>query len=126
MNIPANLKYAENDEWISPEGLVGISDYAQDQLSDVVYVEIAVSVGDTVVKGDTIGTVESVKAAADVYAPASGKVTAVNEALSSKPEIVNSDPYGDAWLIKIDVADATELDGLMNAAAYETFCAGRS
>jgi glycine cleavage system H protein len=126
MNIPTHLKYAQNDEWLSPEGVVGISDYAQDQLSDVVYVEIAVAVGDTVNKGDTIGTVESVKAAADVYAPVGGKVVAINEALADKPETVNGDPYGDAWLIKLEVADAAELDELMDAAAYETFCAGRA
>lgn len=125
MNTPTDLKYAENDEWISPEGVVGISDYAQDQLSDVVYVEIAVAVGDTISKGDTIGTVESVKAAADVYAPASGTVTAINEGLASTPEIVNSDPYGDAWLIKLKVSNPAEIADLMDAAAYEKFCAGR-
>lgn len=125
MNIPTNLKYTENDEWLNPEGVVGISDYAQDQLSDVVYVEIAVAVGDAVSKGDTIGTIESVKAAADVYAPVGGTVTAINDALASTPETVNRDPYGEAWLIKLDLTDAAERDALMDAAAYEKFCAGR-
>lgn len=125
MNVPVNLKYTQNDEWITSEGTVGISDYAQDQLSDVVYVEIAVAVGDTIRKGDTIGTIESVKAAADVYAPAGGTVTAINENLSGTPELVNSDPYGEAWLIKLDLAAPAELSSLMDAAAYETYCAGR-
>jgi glycine cleavage system H protein len=125
MNIPANLKYTENDEWINPDGIVGISDYAQDQLSDVVYVEIAVAVGEAVNKGDTIGTIESVKAAADIYAPVGGTVLATNDALADKPETVNNDPYGEAWLIKLKVTKAAELDGLMDAAAYEKFCAER-
>ncbi len=125
MNTPTNLKYANNDEWINAEGVVGVSDYAQDQLSDVVYVEISVAVGDQVKKGDTIATIESVKAAADVYAPASGVVAAINEDLSNTPEIVNSDPYGAAWLIKIDVSDSAEVKALMDAAAYETYCSGR-
>ncbi len=125
MNTPTNLKYANNDEWINEEGVVGVSDYAQDQLSDVVYVEISVAVGDQVKKGDTIATIESVKAAADVYAPASGVVAAINEDLSNTPEIVNSDPYGAAWLIKIDVSDSAEVKALMDAAAYETYCSGR-
>ncbi|MFZ6029323.1 MAG: glycine cleavage system protein GcvH [Chloroflexota bacterium] len=125
MNIPTDRKYTKNDEWIQSDGTVGISDYAQDQLSDVVYVEIAVAAGDSVNQGDTIGTIESVKAAADVYAPVSGTIAAINEDLSDKPETVNGDPYGAAWLIKIEIADAAQLDSLMDAAAYEKYCAGR-
>jgi glycine cleavage system H protein len=126
MKFPIALKYAQNDEWISPDGTVGISDYAQNQLSDVVYVEIVAAVGETVKKGDTIGTVESVKAAADVYAPASGMVVATNESLPSAPETINSDPYGAAWMIKIELNNPAELETLMDAAEYETYCAGRS
>ncbi len=129
MEFPADLKYTENDEWIRLEGnvgTIGITDYAQEQLSDVVYVEVSVSAGDTVAKGDTFAAVESVKAAADVYLPASGKVLEVNEALADTPELVNSDPYGEAWMVKIELSDPSELDSLMDAAAYEKYCQERS
>ncbi len=122
MAFPQDLKYTKNDEWIRADGTVGVTDYAQDQLSDVVYVEFVVSEGDEVKQGDVIATIESVKAAADVYAPVSGKVVAVNEALTEAPEKINEDPYGEAWLIKLDIADPSELDGLMDAAAYEAYC----
>ncbi len=121
MNIPENLKYTANDEWIKKEGntgTVGITDYAQEQLSDVVFVEIVVSEGDIVQKGDTCASVESVKAAADVYMPVSGKVIAVNEALPEAPEQINSDPYGAAWMVKIELSDPSEYDQLMDATAY--------
>jgi len=119
MNIPANLKYTKSDEWLSPDGKIGITDFAQSQLSDVVFVEITVAVGDTIQKGDAIAAVESVKAAVDVYTPASGKVIAVNEDLPSTPEVINSDPYGAAWMVQIEIAEQAELDELMDAAAYE-------
>ena len=122
MNIPTDLKYTPNDEWIKVEGKtgsVGITDYAQEQLSDIVFVEIVVAVGEVVNKGDSIATLESVKAAADVYLPASGKVLAINDALPETPEKVNSDPYGNAWMIKIELTNPTELDELLDAAAYE-------
>lgn len=122
MNIPANCKYTPNDEWIRTEGTVGtigITDYAQEQLSDIVYVEILVSVGDQVNKGDNIATLESVKAAADVYSPASGKVVEINEALPDSPEKVNSEPYGEAWMIKLELSETAELDELLDSAAYE-------
>jgi glycine cleavage system H protein len=122
MNIPGDLKYTENDEWIKVEdnvGTVGITDHAQDQLSDIVFVEIVVAEGDEVSKGDSCATVESVKAAADVYMPMSGKVIAVNEALSGTPELINSDPYGGAWMVKIELSDTDELDDLMDDAAYQ-------
>ncbi len=125
MEFPADLKYTKNDEWIRADGTVGVTDYAQDQLSDVVFVEIVVSEGDEVAQGDIIATIESVKAAADVYAPAGGKVVAVNEALADTPEAVNEDPYGKAWLIKLEIADPAELDGLMDAEAYEAYCKER-
>jgi glycine cleavage system H protein len=122
MNIPSDLKYTENDEWIKVEGnigLIGITDYAQDQLSDVVYVEILVEEDEQVAKGDSCATIESVKAAADVYMPVSGKITAVNDDLADTPETVNSDPYGDAWMVKVELSDPAELDELLDAAAYE-------
>ena len=119
---PDTLKYTENDEWIRVEGntgTIGITDFAQDQLSDIVYVEILVEEGDEISKGDSIATIESVKAAADVYAPASGTVTAINEDLGDTPEKVNSDPYGAAWMIKLELSDTGELDELMDTSAYE-------
>ncbi len=122
MNVPQDLKYTKNDEWIRVEngiGTVGITDYAQNQLSDIVYVEVIVSVGDQVKQGDSLATLESVKAAADVYAPVSGKVTAINEELPDTPEVVNIDPYGAAWLVKLVLSNPAELDGLLDASAYQ-------
>lgn len=122
MNIPADLKYTKNDEWVRVEGktgTVGITDYAQDQLSDIVFVEVIVSVGDQVKQGDSCATVESVKAAADVYMPVSGKVVAVNEALPDVPETINSDPYGAAWMVKVELSNPSEADGLLDAAGYQ-------
>ncbi|MBN2548555.1 MAG: glycine cleavage system protein GcvH [Anaerolineales bacterium] len=122
MNIPTDLKYAASDEWVRVEGstgTIGISDHAQEQLSDIVFVEIVVSVGDTVQKGDSVATLESVKAASDVFTPVSGKVVAVNEALADATETVNKDPYGEAWMVKIELSDPSELEALMSAAAYE-------
>ncbi len=122
MNIPSDLKYTLNDEWLRIEGntgTVGITDHAQEQLSDIVFVEVVVNVGDTVKKGDTCATVESVKAAADVYMPVSGKVVAINEDLPARPEVVNSDPYGAAWMVKIEPTNPKELESLLDAKAYE-------
>ena len=129
MNTPTNLKYAQTDEWVKVDGnlaTIGVSDYAQDSLSDVVFFEAVVSVGDDVTAKSQIGTLESVKAAADVSSPVSGKVVAINDGLASAPESVNSDPYGEAWMVKIEMSNPAELQSLMDAAAYETFCAGRS
>jgi len=128
MNIPAGLKYANTDEWVKVEGkvaVIGVSDFAQDQLSDVVFVEIAVAVGDVVKKNSLLGTVESVKAASDINMPVSGKVVEINEALSSSPEQVNTDPYGQAWMIKLEMSKPAELNDLMDDKAYASFCAGR-
>jgi glycine cleavage system H protein len=122
VNFPDNLKYTENDEWIRVEdnsGTAGISDFAQDQLSDVVYVEVVVSNGDEVKKGEAIALVESVKAAADVYMPVTGTITEINEALVDTPELVNSDPYGEAWMIKFKISDQSQLDELMGTADYK-------
>ena len=122
MNIPTSFKYTKNDEWVKVEGntaTVGITDHAQEQLSDIVFVEIVLSEGDTANQGDTCATVESVKAAADVYLPVSGKVVAVNESLPDSPETINSDPYGAAWMVKLELTNPSELEGLMDASAYE-------
>lgn len=126
MNIPGSLKFTKNDEWIKIEGntgTVGISDHAQEQLSDIVFVEIVVSVGDAVKAGDTCATLESVKAAAEVYMPMGGEVVAVNEALPDSPEKVNSDPYGDAWMVKVELSDPAEAAKLLDAAGYEKLLA---
>ncbi len=122
MNIPSDLKYTQNDEWLRLEGdtgTVGITDYAQEQLSDIVFVEVIVGVGDVVKQGDTCATIESVKAAADVYMPVSGKIIEVNESLPTIPEAVNSDPYGDAWLVKIELNNPAEAAALLDSAGYE-------
>ena len=129
MTTPANLKFMTSDEWVKLDqniATVGISDYAQNQLSDIVFVEITVAVGDQVEKNAVGATIESVKAAADVNIPVSGKVVEVNEAISQSPEVINSDPYGAGWLFKIELADPGELDALMDAAAYDKYCAERS
>jgi glycine cleavage system H protein len=124
MNTPANLRYAKSDEWFDPEtGAIGISDYAQSQLSDIVFVEILVDEGDTVEAGKPIASVESVKASAEIYAPAGGTVSAVNKDLSNKPEVLNSDPYGGGWMVKIEGGAAGEM---MDASAYEKYCEERS
>ena len=129
MNIPTDMKYTENDEWIKIEGntgTIGITDYAQEQLSDIVFVEIIAEQDETLQKGDACATVESVKAAADVYMPVSGKIIAVNdEDLPDTPELINTDPYGEAWMLKIELNDPTELDGLLDADAYNSFCEER-
>ena len=123
MNIPSNLKFSQSDEWFDPaSGKMGLSDYAQDQLSDIVFVETLVEVGDTVVAGAPIASVESVKASAETYATAAGTVTAVNEALADSPEVLNSDPYGAGWMVQVEGGKAGDL---MDAAAYEKYCAER-
>jgi glycine cleavage system H protein len=121
----SKAKYAKTHEWARPEGnvaVVGVSDYAQHLLSDVVYVDLP-EVGDAVTAGESLGTVESVKAAEDAYSPISGEVIEINTALEDHPEWVNEDPYGKAWLIKVAPSDTGELDGLMDAVAYEAYVA---
>ncbi len=127
MNIPKNLKYAKSDEWIKVEGetgVVGISDFAQNSLSDIVYVELP-DVGESFTQGENFGSIESVKAASDLYMPVAGVVSEVNTGLSDTPELVNSDPYGKAWLLKIKIKDAAELNKLMDADAYTKYCEER-
>ena len=124
MNTPANLQFAKSDEWFDPAtGKVGITDYAQSQLSDIVFVEILVDEGDVLEAGKAIASVESVKASAEIYAPAAGKVSAVNRDLANKPEAINSDPYGEAWMIQLEGSSTIDL---MDSAAYETYCQERS
>jgi glycine cleavage system H protein len=124
MNFPQELKYSEKDEWIKVEGniaTIGISDYAQDALSDIVYLEYAISGGDTVSKGEIMGTVESVKAASDIFFPISGTIVKLNEDLLDTPENINSDPYGISWMLKIELNDPAELDVLMDSNKYEAY-----
>ena len=124
MNVPTNLKYTKSDEWFDPSnGAVGITDFAQSQLSDIVFVELLVEEGEEVTAGKAIASVESVKASAEIYSPAAGKVSAVNKGLSDKPETLNSDPFGEGWMIKIEGGSAGEV---MDSAAYEKYCEGRA
>jgi len=128
MKFPTDVRYTRNDEWIRAEGdsaTVGLTDYAQDQLSDIVYVDYSAAPGTQVTKGSSFGTVESVKAAADVYMPVDAEIVEVNQALRQKPDTVNSGPYGAAWLAKVKVTDASQLESLLDAAAYEKFCEER-
>jgi glycine cleavage system H protein len=120
MNVPEQLRYSSDHEWLSRDGSrarVGITDYAQDALGDVVFVQLP-SVGDTVSAGDTFGEVESTKSVSDIYAPVSGTVVAVNDALSDSPQLVNEDPYGEGWICEIEIADESQYGELLDAAAY--------
>ena len=120
MNAPENLRYQESHEWIGTDDgavPVGITDHAQEELNDVVYVELP-DVGTTFSKGDPVAVVESVKAASDIYAPVSGTVAEVNSALEENPGLINSDPYGAGWIFKIEVTGREEIDSLMDAASY--------
>jgi len=125
MEFPEELKYTAEHEWVLVEGdlaVIGITDFAQDSLGDVVFVELP-EVGTEVTTGKAFGVVESVKAVSDVYAPVSGTVEEINEELPDAPEIMNTSPYGDGWMIKIRMSDPGELDGLMDAAAYQAHIA---
>ncbi len=120
MNIPQNLKYTSEHEWIRIEGdvaYVGITDYAQEQLGDIVFVDIP-TVGETLAAGDTFGTIEVVKTISDLFLPVAGEVLEQNEALEENPELVNNDPYGEGWIIKIKPANAADAEGLLDAEAY--------
>jgi len=118
---PQDLKYSKEHEWIRVEGnrgTIGITHYAQESLGDVVYVELP-EVGDEVKAGETFGTVESVKSVSDLYAPVSGKVVDVNDAVQDHPDLINKEPYGDGWMIVVEMSDPAELDQLMDASDYE-------
>ena len=125
-DVRPELRYTRDHEWLRPEGdgtvVVGITDHAQHQLGELVYVELPDG-NPGYQAGDAMAVVESTKAASDVYAPVAGTVVAVNEALASSPELVNSDPYGDGWLLRLKPADAASLDGLLDAAAYQALLA---
>lgn len=121
MNYPDNLKYTEDHEWIKADGntaTIGITEFASSELGDIVFIEIE-TMGETLSKGDTFGTVEAVKTVSDLFMPTSGEVVEINPALADNPEIVNKDPYGEGWLIKIKLSDASSLDDLMSAAEYK-------
>lgn len=121
MNIPQNLKYTKDHEWINMEGntaTIGITDFAQNELGDIVYVDIS-SVGQDVKQHEVFGTVEAVKTVSDLYMPVSGKITEFNKSLEAAPEKVNSDPYGDGWMVKVSISNAGEVSGLLSADQYK-------
>jgi glycine cleavage system H protein len=123
MNVPDDLRYTREHEWARRKGtavVVGVTDFAQDQLGDVVYVELP-AVGDEVKRGESFGVVESTKAVSELFAPVSGKVVEVNDPLADSPETINEDPYEEGWMIVIEPSDAAELDALMDAKAYQAF-----
>jgi glycine cleavage system H protein len=123
--VPSDLRYTKDHEWVRVDGetaTIGVTDFAAKQLGDVVFVDLPV-VGRSVDQFATFGVVESVKAVSDLYAPVSGEVVDVNGNLAAKPELVNSDPFGDGWMIRVEIGDATQLGGLLDAAAYEKLTA---
>jgi glycine cleavage system H protein len=125
MQVPETLRYSEEHEWVLvADGVatIGITDHAQEELGDIVFVELP-AIGTALTKAATLGVVESVKAVSDVYAPVGGSVTAVNDRLTGNPEIINEDPYGEGWMVKVALADATEVERLMTAAQYRDFVA---
>ena len=126
MNIPAELRYSSDHEWVKVDGdtvTIGITEYAQDALGDVVFVEMPEQ-GRTVNAGDSFSEVESTKSVSDIYAPVSGSISAINDVLEAQPELLNSDPYGAGWICRITLADAAELDSLMDADAYRALTEG--
>jgi len=128
LKYPADLKYTKSDEWVRLEGdtaTIGISDFAQDSLNDLTYLEFVADKGGHVDAGDAVAEVESVKASSSIYTPIGGDVLAVNSAIKETAETINADPYGEGWLVKLKVSDTSALDALMNAADYEKFCESR-
>ena len=126
MNVPEQLRYSSDHEWISRDGTrvrVGITDYAQDALGDVVFVQLP-TVGDAVERGATLGEVESTKSVSDIYAPVSGTVVAVNDTLTESPQLLNEDPFGEGWLCEIEASSPGEVDELLDAAAYSALIEG--
>jgi len=121
MNVPAELKYTKDHEWIKVDGdtvTIGITDFAQGELGDIVYVEVETE-GEALAREEVFGTVEAVKTVSDLFMPVSGEVTEFNEAIESAPESVNNDPYGDGWMIKVQLSDVSELDDLLSADEYK-------
>ncbi|MGQ9819497.1 MAG: glycine cleavage system protein GcvH [Candidatus Kapaibacteriales bacterium] len=122
MNFPANLKYTKDHEWVSLDGniaTIGITDHAQIELGDIVFVDISTELTE-VIKGKAFGTIEAVKTVADVYAPVSGKVIEINSSINDHPEVINKDPYGEGWLIKVELANSDELNDLLDVEAYKS------
>ena len=122
MDIPNNLKFTEDHEWVSVDGdvaTVGVTDFAQGELGDVVFIEIETE-GETLSRGDTFGTIEAVKTVSDLYMPVDGEVLEVNAALEDTPELVNSEPYGDGWMVRVKLSDSAQLDELLDAEAYRS------
>lgn len=122
MNFPSELRYTKDHEWVRLDGstaTIGITDFAQKELGDIVYVEVE-TVGKSLQAGDVFGTVEAVKTVSDLFLPVSGTITELNPALSNSPELVNNDPYGEGWMIKMKVNNPADTENLMNAAAYES------
>lgn len=120
MNVPENLKYTKDHEWIKVEGSVGtigITDFAQGELGDIVYIDISPEIAEMTM-GESFGTIEAVKTVSDMYAPVSGKVVGLNSKLNDEPQLVNTDPYGAGWIIKVELADPTQVNELLDAAAY--------
>jgi glycine cleavage system H protein len=120
MNVPQNLKYTKDHEWVSVDGdiaTIGITDFAQSELGDIVYVEIETE-GESLDQEEVFGSVEAVKTVSDLFMPVSGEIIEFNSGLESNPEAVNSDPYGDGWMIKVKMSDASQINGLLDAAAY--------
>ena len=122
MSYPNDFKYSDEHEWISADGTVDITQYAAEQVGDIVFVELP-KVGDTLSAGQPFGVIESVKAVSELFAPVSGKVTAVNDGLADSPETISSDPHGAGWLVKVEVSDSSQLGRLKDAAAYEAMIA---
>jgi glycine cleavage system H protein len=121
MRFPENVKYTQDHEWVSLDGntgTIGVTDYAQGELGDVVFVDIDPSLSE-IKKGETFGTIEAVKTVSDLYAPCSGKVVEINKSLGDTPEVVNTDPFGLGWMIKVEIADLSELDNLLDAKQYK-------
>jgi len=121
MNVPDNLKYSKDHEWIAVDGNIvklGITDYAQGELGDIVYVDIDSDLSD-IIKGEPFGTIEAVKTVSDLIGPFSGKVTKLNTALIDSPELINTDPYGEGWMLIVEIADTSEIDALLDSAAYK-------
>ena len=122
MNIPDNLKYTKDHEWISIDGkicTIGITDYAQSELGDIVFVDIDSDLKD-IVKGESIGSIEAVKTVSDLFGPFNGKIIELNSLLLDSPEIMNTDPYGDGWVLKVEISDSSELDDLLDSAGYKS------
>ncbi len=121
MNFPSELKYTKDHEWVKVEGneaTIGITDFAQRELGDIVYIDIN-SVGTEVAKEEVFGTVEAVKTVSDLFMPVTATVLAINDALNDNPELVNTDPYGDGWMVKVTLSDSSEIDGLLSADEYK-------